>query len=60
MVCTSKDWKMFFPDPFYLCQAGYLTAINVDPDETHIINLGFCFVGISLVDLMLRQSLTRP
>ena len=39
-VYTCRDFQKLFPDPFYIFQLGYLTAVNVDPDELHIMHLG--------------------
>ena len=39
-VYTSATWRRLFPDPFYIFQVSHLSAVNVDPDELHILHLG--------------------
>ena len=40
MIYTHDLWRSLNPDPHYLFQIPYMSAINYDPDELHVMHLG--------------------
>ena len=40
MFYTHTVWKNMNPNPFYLFQLPFMSVLNVEPDELHVVHLG--------------------